>query len=142
MTKTITAFSRCAIAAAVLGLGLAGTALAQTVNPAGPAGSANAGVNTPSTGGNEVSPRSGPLPGKSTTAVMPDEKPTATNEAGDARPDEKANRMTRDSASTPNPKMPKDVKEAGDARPLERQGATTGTTGKGTRSDSSTDKRY
>ncbi|HWI14949.1 MAG TPA: hypothetical protein VNT02_11890 [Burkholderiales bacterium] len=140
MTKTINAFSKCAIAAAVLSLGLAGTALAQTANSTGPAGSSNAGVKTPSTGGNEVSPRSGPLPGKSTTAVMPDDKPKTTGEAGDARPSEKGSRITRDSASTPNPKSPKDVKEAGDARPLERQGGTTGTTGKGTSSDSS--KRY
>lgn len=141
MTKTITAFSKSAVAVAVLGFGLAGTALAQTANSTGPEGSANAGVKTPSTGGNEVSPRPGPLPGKSTTAVVPDEKPKTTNEAGDARPSEKGSRITRDSASTPNPKSPKDVKEAGDARPLERQGATTGTTGTGTSSDSNS-KRY
>lgn len=141
MTKTITAFSKSAIAAAVLGLGLSGPALAQTSSSTGP-GSLNSGVKTPSAGGNEVSPGPGPLPGKSTTSTMPDQKPQATGEAGDARPSEKTTGMTRDSASTPSPKTPKDVKEAGDARPLERQGATTGKTGKGTRSDSSTDKSY
>lgn len=133
MSKTVTAFSKAAIAAAVLGLGLAGATYAQTANPSGPAGSSNSGVKTPSTGGNEVSPRPGPLPGKSTTSVMPDEKPASTSEAGDARPTDKTMGSSGDSASAPNPKTPKDVKEAGDPRPLERQGATPGETGKGTR---------
>jgi hypothetical protein len=142
MSKTVSALSKSAVAAAVLGLGLAGPALAQTAGSTGPAGSSNAGVKTPSSGGNEVSPRSGPLPGKSTTSTMPDQRPKTTSEAGDARPDEKTTRATSPagSASAPNPKSPMSVKEAGDARPLERQGqgATTGKTGKGTRSDSST----
>ena len=142
MTKTVTAFSKSAIVAAVLGLGLSGLALAQTSSSTGP-GSLNSGVKTPSSGGNEVSPGPGPLPGKSSTSTMPDQRrPSVTNEAGDARPNEKTTRMNKDSAAMPNPKTPKDVKEAGDARPSEHQGSTTGNTIKGKRSDSSTDKRY
>ena len=139
MTKTVSVFSRAAIAAAVLGLGLAGPALAQTAGSTGPQGSTNAGVKTPSSGGNEVSPSSGPLPGKSSTSVMPDRNPKSVNEAGDARPEEKTTRMTppAGSASAPNPKTPLSVNEGGDPDPLKRQGATAGKTRKGTL-DSST----
>ncbi len=134
--------SKSVIVAAALSLGLTSAAWAQT-NPAGPQGSTQSGVKTPKSGGSEVSPGPGPLPGKSTTSVMPDERPKSVNEAGDARPNEKTTRSTAPagSASAPNPKTPSDVKEAGDARPMDRQqGGTTGTTGSGTRSDSS--KRY
>lgn len=139
MIKTVPLFARSAIAAAVLGLGLAGPSLAQTAGSTGPQGSTNAGVKTPSSGGNEVSPRTGPLPGKSSTSVMPDRNPKSVNEAADARPEEKTTRMTppAGSASAPNPKTPLGVNEAGDPDPLKRQGATTGKTGKGVR-DSTT----
>ncbi len=127
-------YTKSAVAAAVLALGVAVPGYAApAANPSGPEGSTNAGVKTPSSGGNEVSPRAGPLPGKSSTSVMPDRTPRTTNEAGDARPEEKTTRVTKDSAGMPNPKTPPTVNEAGDARPLERSGATSGATGSGTR---------
>ena len=97
----------------------------------GPEGAANAGVATPQAGGDEVSPRPGPLPGRSTNSVIPDQSPRYTNEAGEARPQDKTTRTTPPpgSASVPNPRTPLSVIEAGDPRPLERQQQQGGTTG-------------
>jgi len=128
MSKTVTVLAQSAAAAALLGLALASPAYAQS------AGGADSGVKTPSSGGNEVSPRKGPLPGKSTTSAMPDRDPKAVNEAGDARPDDKAMGSTppAGSATAPNPKTPEAVSEGGDARPMERQGGTSGSAPSGT----------
>lgn len=111
--------------------GLALPAAAQTVNPTGPEGAANAGVRTPSAGGNEVSPRPGPLPGGSSTSVVPSELPRSVHEAGEARPNERTTRTTPPpgSANMPNPRTPLSVNEAGDPRPLERQQQQGGTPG-------------
>lgn len=123
MSKTMTVLTRSTAVAALLGVALAA-----------PAYAADEGVKTPSAGGNEVSPRSGPLPGKSTTSAMPDRTPKTVNEAGDPRPEEKTTRSTppAGSATAPNPKTPKAVNEAGDARSMESQGATSGSVSSGT----------
>jgi hypothetical protein len=118
---------RAGLVATLVGLALPVHAQTRT----GPEGAANAGVRTPSAGGNEVSPRPGPLPGQSTQSVMPDQSPRSVNEAGEARPEERTTRTTPPpgSASVPNPRTPLSVIEAGDARPLERQQQQGGTTG-------------
>lgn len=136
MTNSAIRLNRSAAAAAALVLGLAAPAWAQTSNSMGPEGSTQSGVKTPSSGGNEVSPRKGPLPGKSSTSVSPARTPKSVNEAGDARPLDKTQRSTAPagSAMAPNPKTPMSVNEAGDARPLQdknNQGSTTGSTGSG-----------
>jgi hypothetical protein len=133
MTKTTIATT---VAAADLGLALAGPAAAQTAGSTSAAPSPSSGVKTPKSGGNEVSPRPGPLTGKSSSSAMPDRQPRSVSEAGDARPEEKTTRMSGNPTKS-KVKTPLSVNEGGDANPMKREraeGGTSGSTASGTRS--------
>ena len=133
MTKTAIATTAAAVA---LGLALAGPAAAQTAGSTSASPSPKSGVKTPQSGGNEVSPRPGPLPGKSSTSAMPDRQPRSVNEAGDARPEDKTTRMSGNPTKS-KVKTPLGVNEGGDPDPVKRQqqseGGTSGSTASGTR---------
>lgn len=125
MNKPFTAVRATALVLALIGIGFATPTLAQ---------GSSAGVQSPSSGGNEVSPRSGPLPGKDSISTIPDKAtPRSDTEVGPQTPPEHSTvTPPPGSAKAPNPKTPKTVNEAAGSGPDITQGGTAGSTGTGT----------